>query len=155
MQFPLIGNVPVPRLFDLPEELSLMLIGEIFFLAFWILLRALSPKIFRPEKELFAEALAARIPRREVFFAALWDGVGAGLLASATYSAFLTFMVYFVATQPPSAPLLWLDAFLAAATLFLVYLAYRRGQKRLYEYLRDEADNHYKPPVETRYTEWP
>ncbi|GEM_PF-6294805 len=153
MEIPLIGDVPIPRLFELPEELSLMLIGEIAFLAFWLLLRALAPRIFRPEKELFDEAV--KIPRREVLFAALWDGVGAGLLASAAYSAFLTFMVYFVATQPPSQPLLWLDASLAVATLLLVYLAYRRGQKRLYEYLREEAGNHYKPPAETRYTEWP
>ncbi len=152
MQFPLIGNVPIPRLFGLPEELSLMLIGETLFLAFWILLRALSPRLFRPEKELFASTLPPT-PRREVFFAALWDKVGAALLASATYSAFLTFMVYFVATQPPSQPLLALDAALAASTVFMAALAYKRGQKVLYEYLR--APDNYMATVETQYAEWP
>jgi len=133
MQLPLIGNVEIPRLFELPEELSLMLIVEVAFLAFWILLRALSPRIFRPEKELFSEAL--RVPRREILFAMMWDEVSDALMASALYSAFLTFMVYFVATQPPSTPLLALDASLAAATALLLYLAYKRGEKRVYDYL--------------------
>ncbi|RLE58930.1 MAG: hypothetical protein DRJ35_06880 [Thermoprotei archaeon] len=136
MYIPYIGEVPIPRLFDLPEDFSLMLIGEILFVSIWAVIRILFPKIFKYEKKMFDEIFSLKIPLREKFFAALLDKTAIALLATATYSSFVTFFMFIIAFQPFNKTILILSIILLVITLTFFYLALKIGEKKAFEYVQ-------------------
>lgn len=136
MHIPYIGEISIPRLFGLPEDFSLMLIGEILFVTIWAVIRLFFPKIFKYEKKMFDEIFSLRIPFREKLFAALLDRVALALLATATYSSFVTFFMFLIALQPFNEAILILSIILLATTMVLFYLAIKIGEKKAFEYVQ-------------------
>ncbi len=118
----------IPRILGLPEELSLMLIGETIILILWIIYAIIKPKIFRPERELFKEYEAFKIPMKEVLFACFLDLTSLMLLVSATYSFFLSTLTFLLAFQPFNILFLVLSGALVLVAIIFIFIAIRRGR---------------------------